>query len=104
MDFDGFIQKEIAGDQGEDASQSEQRYPKHKHKCNGMKQDPDELPWLRPGDEKHHSHKQYRCLHCKKQIDIAICPMIDRDGEGNRYKRCSLRHCGSSTDLATSTI
>lgn len=44
MDLDGFIQKEIAGDQDKDASQSEQRYPKHKHKCNGMKQDPDELP------------------------------------------------------------
>lgn len=40
MDLDGFIQKEIAGNQGEDASQSEQRYPKHKHKCNGMKQTP----------------------------------------------------------------
>lgn len=104
MDFDGFIQKEIAGDQDKDASQSDQRYPKHKHKCNGMKQDPDELPWLLPGDEKHHSHKQYRCLHCKKQIDIAICPMIDRDDEGNRHERHSLSRRGSSTDLATPTI
>lgn len=40
MDLDGFIQKEIAGDQDKDASQSDQRYPKHKHKCNGMKQTP----------------------------------------------------------------
>lgn len=104
MDLDGFIQKEIAGDQDKDASQSEQRYPKHKHKCNGMKQEPDELPRLHPGDEKHRCHKQHRRHRCKKQIDIVVYPMIDQDGEGNRYKRCSLRHCGSSTDLATSTI